>query len=266
MSPPKPLENLLRLLLPPACREHVLGDLQERYQSPKSYLIDALSILAPVIISRIRRTTDFQICLIEAFTVYLSFATAAWYLGPQDFLYERSGFLRLAIPTIVIVLALLICNAYSDLEKKSFSKPILQSLGSISFAFFGQAVIFDTLPSLAVPLPTMFYGALLSLLFVSTLRLLFPPVQSRPQLAYLSERRSLHTQKLPQASIFKSSHHRAGEIQSRPKSLLFFTILAVFLVAVWLLAPRWHAALLKARLGILTTIILLVVYQIRKSE
>lgn len=179
MPAPRLLENLLRLLLPPASREHVLGDLNERYQSPKSYLIDALSILGPVIISRIRRTTDFQLFLIEAFTVYLSFATSAWYLGQKNFLYEHAGLARLAAPTIVAALALLISNAYSDPERRSFSKPILQSGASICLAFLGQAIVFDTQPSLAVPFPVMLYGSLSSLLLIAALRMLPRPYLRR---------------------------------------------------------------------------------------
>ncbi len=133
--PPKHLENLIRALLPPACREHVLGDLQERYRTPKSYLLDALSVLGPVIISRIRRTTDFQVFLMEAFTIYLSFAAMAWYLGEKGFLYGQAGFARLFIPTLVAVLTLLFCNVYSDLDRKAFWKPVLQATGSMSLAF-----------------------------------------------------------------------------------------------------------------------------------
>src|SRR5579863_8287953 len=127
MPPPRWLENIFWLLLPPACREHVLGDLQERNKSTRSYLIDALSVLGPLIISRIRRTTDVQVCFMEALTIYLSFACGAWFLGEQGFLYRNGGFVRLIVPTTVAVVALLFCNAYSDPERRSFSKPILQS-------------------------------------------------------------------------------------------------------------------------------------------
>ncbi len=138
------LENCLRLLLPPACGEHVLGDLQERCKSTRSYLIDGLSVLGPVTISRIRRTTDFQIFLMEDLTIYLSFTTMVWCLGQRSFLYDHAGLVRLVVPTVVSVVALLFCNAYSDPERKSFSKPILQSAGSISLALLGQAAAFDT--------------------------------------------------------------------------------------------------------------------------
>ena len=43
-------------------------------------------------------------------------------------------------------------------------------------AFLGQALIFDTRPSLAVPLGVMLFGSCASVLFLSTLRILFPPI------------------------------------------------------------------------------------------
>jgi hypothetical protein len=41
-GPPKVIEAVVRTLVPPASREHVLGDLRERYVSPGRYVIDAL--------------------------------------------------------------------------------------------------------------------------------------------------------------------------------------------------------------------------------
>lgn len=60
MSPavPRSLERGIGWLVPPASREHVLGDLAELYRSPGQYLWDALSVLPGVILGQIRRTTD----------------------------------------------------------------------------------------------------------------------------------------------------------------------------------------------------------------
>src|SRR5262245_36072085 len=55
--PPALAERVVRALVPPASREHVLGDLDERYESPRQYVRDALATLPFVIGSRIRRTT-----------------------------------------------------------------------------------------------------------------------------------------------------------------------------------------------------------------
>src|SRR5581483_12160605 len=179
------IEKILRLLLPPACREHVLGDLRERYQTRRQYLVEAISVLGPVILSRIRRTTDFQVSLMETLSLYLSFLTSALYFGQKSFLYEHAGFARLAVPTTVSLAALLLCNAYSDPERRSFIKPVLQSAGSVALGFLGQTVLFDTRPSLAVPFPIMLYGSLVGSLMITTLRVLFPPLQNRPGVAFL---------------------------------------------------------------------------------
>jgi hypothetical protein len=166
MQPPKYLEKLLHWLLPPACREHVLGDLQERSASPKSYVLDALSVLIPVVVSRIRRTTDIQVFLMEAITIYMSFAMAAWYLG------ERAGFIRLTIPAGVTVVCLLFCNAYSSAERKRPLTPVLQSAGSLSVALLSQSAFFNN--HWPVPPSVLLYGSALALLLLSPLRTFFP--------------------------------------------------------------------------------------------
>ena len=56
--PPKVIERVVQLLMPPASREHVLGDLSERYVSPRQYLVDALRTLPFVVVSRVRRTSN----------------------------------------------------------------------------------------------------------------------------------------------------------------------------------------------------------------
>lgn len=51
-------EIIVRALVPPASREHVLGDLHERNSSTVGYVRDALSALPFIIASRLRRTTN----------------------------------------------------------------------------------------------------------------------------------------------------------------------------------------------------------------
>lgn len=264
MPPPKHLENFLRLLLPPASREHVLGDLRERYTSPKAYLMEALSVLGPVIVSRIRRTTDFQVFLMETLTVYLSFTTAGWYLGEQSFLYDHAGFVRLAVPSSVAVVALLFCNAYSDSERKALGKSILQSAGSISLAFLGQAVVFDTQPSLAVLFRTLLYGSLLSLLLLSPLRILFPPVERRARFARPNARPFQSPQVVP-ASSLQQLRESVSKVQSRPKFNSVLAILALFTAAL-LLPTIWHGALPKWRFTFFAFVVLFVIYRIRTGE
>ena len=59
-GPPKTFEALVAVVIPPACREEVLGDLHERYRSTRRYGLDVASTVPLVILSRIQRTADSQ--------------------------------------------------------------------------------------------------------------------------------------------------------------------------------------------------------------
>ena len=93
-APPKTTEAIVAWLVPPACREHVVGDLHERYTSRGQYIAEAVCTIPLVVASRIRRTTDPQVLLMEAFALYLSFLGVAWKLDGA-LLYEQWGYLRL---------------------------------------------------------------------------------------------------------------------------------------------------------------------------
>jgi hypothetical protein len=86
-GPSKTAEAIVGTLIPPVCREEVLGDLHERYISPRKYVLEALRTIPLVIVSRIRRTADPQVLLMQAFAWYVSFLGAAW-LRDRAFLNE----------------------------------------------------------------------------------------------------------------------------------------------------------------------------------
>ena len=266
------LENLFRLLLPPASREHVLGDLHEKYNSPRQYVMDAISVLGPVIVSRIRRTTDFQVFLMEIFAVYMSFSAAAWWLGETAFLYDHIGFARLAIPTTVTVVGLLMCNAYADPEKASpLLRPILESAGSISVAFLGQAVIFDTRPSFAVPFAIMLFGSCMSFVLVSTLRVLFPPILSnRSKIAVPKEPRIPQQPNLvPVRLPLQQIRQTITDVQSPIRWKIAAICAAALLVAALLASTIWHATERLPSPGVILAILVfvfLMIYQIRTRE
>jgi hypothetical protein len=64
--PPPAIEGIVRLLLPPTCREHVSGDLSERYRSLGRYLMDSVGVLPFIIASQIRRTTNWPMVALGA--------------------------------------------------------------------------------------------------------------------------------------------------------------------------------------------------------
>ncbi len=179
-GPSKVAEAIVAVFVPPACREEVLGDLHERYSSPRQYGLDALRTVPLVIISRIRRTADPQALLIQAFAVYVSFVGAAWF---QDggLLREQWGLLRLAIPAGAALLGLILEDTYASPGRRSPLRMVRGPVLGLGLALVSQSVFWAGNPDLAVPLWIMFYGCGMSLLLSSAVRMLFPPATDRLQ-------------------------------------------------------------------------------------
>lgn len=173
-GPGKLAETLVGLMIPPACREDVLGDLHERYTSPRRYIADAMCVVPLLIVSRVRRTTDPQVFLMELFAVYLSFLSAAWFLDVSMF-SDRLEIVRLAIPAAIAVLATTLGDAYARPGIPPPRQAVRSAATGMAFAFALEAVLWTGGRELAAPLSILFCGAGLSLFFVSTLRLLFRP-------------------------------------------------------------------------------------------
>ncbi len=180
MGPPIAIEHIVGLLIPPACREIVLGDLHERFTSIPQYICEAVSTVPLVIVSRIRRTTDPTILLLESLIVYISFLVAAWMLDPR-YMSTQWGLLRLAIPGAAILIGLLLADAYSAPVRLSPLMPIRGALLAVVFAFLPQAVLQAGNTEWAIPYAMMFFGAGFSLLLVCTIRLLFARSADVPQ-------------------------------------------------------------------------------------
>jgi hypothetical protein len=179
-APPRILETLIALFIPPASREVVLGDLHERYTGLAHYLADVLVTVPLVIVSRIRRTTDFQVLLMEACLLYLSFWGTARLAGAA-FLSERFGLLRLAIPAATGLLALMLEDAYAMPGRRWPMKTVRAPLFGLGIAFLSQAVLPAGNPDLTLPRWIMWCGAGTGLLLVTAVRMLFPPLADRPQ-------------------------------------------------------------------------------------
>jgi hypothetical protein len=143
-GPSKKMEAAAAFLIPPACREEVLGDLCERYKSGPQYIVDVVRTLPLVIWSQVRRTTEPRVFLLEALAVYLSFLGAQWLvIGP-------SGFLLLAIPSVTTLIGLRLAAVYS-------TRPWTPLL-AVAFAFLFQV---------GLPLSTMIFGGALAVLLLS---------------------------------------------------------------------------------------------------
>jgi hypothetical protein len=192
-GPPKFAETAVGFLIPPACREEVLGDLHERYTGLGQYIVDAMRTAPLVILSRIRRTTEPQVFLLEALVLYLSFLGAARYFDLK-FLTDQWGLLRLAIPAAVALVTVMLGDAYANAEKQSPLKAIQGATLAIGVACLSQMALLISNPAWALPRWTMLAGGEVGLLLVSSVRMLFLPVVDRAQSAnglIFRERQSL---------------------------------------------------------------------------
>lgn len=174
-GPSKVAETIAGYLLPPACREEVLGDMRERYRSASGYFVDALQVIPCVIYSRICRTTDAVIALMEVASMYTAFVLAAKWVD-STLIFANSGLARLAIPPVVVVVVTSVADAYSTPQRRWPFKPLFAPILGFTVAFIEQAMH----PSVALPASVFALGSGASLLLVSTLRLAFPPISDRP--------------------------------------------------------------------------------------
>lgn len=174
-GPSRIAQAIVSAFVPPACREEVVGDLHERFKSPLQYAGDALHTVPLVIVSRIRRTADPQILLIQAFTFYMSFLGAAW-LQDGMLLREQAGLLRLAIPAAMAIVGLILDDAYANPARQSVLSFVRAPLLGLVLALASQELLWIGKPDLAIPRWTLFYGCAAGLLLSSAIRMLFPPI------------------------------------------------------------------------------------------
>jgi len=177
--PPKSIERVVGFFIPCACREEVLGDLHERFQSTPRYVVDAIMTVPLVILSRIRRTTDPAVFLMEAIVLYSSYLAAAFVLD-QSLLTDAFGFFRLGLPAAISLLVLMWADAYANPRNRSPLKPMLGAALGVAFAWLSQAVLLAGAADFMLPRSIMIAGSSVSLLLVSALRLLFAPATNIP--------------------------------------------------------------------------------------
>lgn len=164
------MRTLIALLLPPACREEVLGDLQERNATLGGFCIDVIHTVPHVIASRIRRVADPQLLLLYAGALYLCYYAAAWFTD-RALLRETWGLARPAIPVLLVLLILLFEDAYAKPGARSRLQLTRGPLIAFVLVFLG--------PSL--PPQIVLFGGALGLPLILVLRWLFSPQSTSRQ-------------------------------------------------------------------------------------
>lgn len=179
-APPRWLERIVGILTPPACREVVLGDLYERYRSPLRYISDAWYAVPCVVYSRIRRTADAGVLLMDATLVYASFIAAALQFD-RDLLYGERGLMKLAIPSLVAVVALMLADAYARPGKPSTLRPVVRAIFGIGLVCFTQSAFAAAKFSFALPWWIVAAGGAFGIVSIATIGMLFPKDDHRPR-------------------------------------------------------------------------------------
>lgn len=160
-GPSRLAESIVAFVVPPACREEILGDLYERYQSPASYFVHAIRVVPFVILSRIRRTSSIQMTLMEAVSTYAGF------LGASIMTNAGTDPGMLAIPAMISIATTRVEDAYA--------KPGQRSAYALSRGpAIGLALAIAAM-WLRLPHNLLLIGSGLALTVVTGVRVLFAP-------------------------------------------------------------------------------------------
>lgn len=174
-GPSKIAEALVYWLLPPACREEILGDLRERNSASAQFLIEAAITVPSVIYSRVRRTTDPVIALMQTVSAYTAYVMCASWLD-HDLLLREYGFARLAVPTVIYMTTVVLVDAYHHPEDRRPYKMLFGPTLAIALTY-----LVELTQTWRLSLPILAWGGVFGFLIISTLRLIFPPIATRSQ-------------------------------------------------------------------------------------
>ena len=146
VRPPALVDAVIRLLIPPACREHVLGDLWERYTSPRQYVIDALRTLPFVICSQIRRTLDPLRLAMQVLPAFVFFGG----LVGRPSADGGPVWIRAVVPAIAVAVAMVVRDAYYWTKFPSSRQAALDAGLAVASAFASQGALAMVWPELTL--------------------------------------------------------------------------------------------------------------------
>jgi hypothetical protein len=160
--PPALIDTIVRLSIPVPCREHVIGDLWERYRTSGSFALDAMRTVPFIVVSQVRRTSMFGSLVIHAFVLVVGFAAGA-------------GSLKSAIaPVTAALLGFVLRDAYKSTISLS-GRQVLRDLAVVAgFVAASQVVVAVVAPSLVLLSFRALVGGTISFGMIFFLRLQNP--------------------------------------------------------------------------------------------
>jgi hypothetical protein len=166
--PPELIDALVRRLVPPDCREHIIGDLWERYTSPRQYLLDAVRTIPAVLASQIRRTARLSLLTIQGVVLAVCYSP-----GP------RATWWHVAAPTLAGVVVSMLRDAYRNRQDGALRRAAIDSTAAVATTLLVQASIGVWQPGV-LGLRAVLTGTAFSLLTLTLLRLQWSGVGVRP--------------------------------------------------------------------------------------
>ena len=168
---PHPLvEAFVGRLLPPACREHVLGDLHERYKSDSQYVHDAVRTIPFAVWGQIRRTSSASLVIAELGAVYVAFLSALAMFEPRA-LSDNSALLRAGIPAVAALAAVVLRDAWMGRTPRPNAHVAADAVLGIACATVPQALLLGVGSPLALPPYVLVAGSATSLALLSGVRI-----------------------------------------------------------------------------------------------
>jgi hypothetical protein len=163
-GPPKAIEAVVALLIPPARREEVLGDLHERYHGAAAYLLDASRTVPHVVVNQVRRKAKPRLVISEAFALYLAFTIAS--PGSITSCLHKATAVPCAIVSLIALAVLALMDAYVQPGGRTEKRLGLQSLAAVAIACAAGAVIGVANPMVALPRRSLLVGGVIAALLV----------------------------------------------------------------------------------------------------
>lgn len=129
-APPAWLETVVSRLVPPACREHVLGDFFERYRSPWQYVADALATLPFVVAGQIRRTANPLRLVMCAFSAFVCFNGIS--RGPTA--ADAPAWFPAFAVAAGVAAALVVRDAYRNIATPPWRRAVVDAVAALALA------------------------------------------------------------------------------------------------------------------------------------
>jgi len=239
-GPSQRLEAIVALLIPPARREEVLGDLHERYASPARYVFDAARTVPMVVASQIRRTTCVDVVLLEAFAVCCGLFVGTLQTGGAAALYQQPSAARILIPALVALVALRFVDAYGSERKQSALRAVLGAAIAFAVAFWAEAMLWIAGSHEALWGWPLVRGWLLGIVLVSLIRMSFPQLAILPRVPGEAARRAV---------TLGTIRRENADFEANIRQRNFREYAAAGFVIVFFCVNLWRTRLMSVRVG-----------------